>query len=141
MICIRCLSSRNCTCAFSSVPLAFDVDVLRTVDHDFADRRLLEQHFQRAEAEGLVEHFLDQAIAFVAIEVRVFGVAEVLDDQPNLAAQHVAFQLADRDRSSLSTSLLWIRRLMFSNSASLSFWDKEAGEVGASSWWTLRESC
>ena len=74
---------------------AFDVHVLRAVDHDFADRRLLEQHFERAEAEGFVEHFLDQAIAFVAVEERVLGVAQVFDDEANLAAKHFAFQLAD----------------------------------------------
>ena len=74
---------------------AFDIDVLRAVDQDVADRRVLEQHFQRPEAERLVEHFVDQPLALVAIEQRVFGVAQVLDDQADLAAQHVAFQLAD----------------------------------------------
>ena len=96
MICIRCLSSRNCDLGLFQLAAAFDVDVLRAVDHDFADRRLLEQHFERAEAERFVEHFLDQAIALVAIEEGVFGVAEMLDDEPDFAAQDVAFELADR---------------------------------------------
>ena len=50
--------------------------------------------FQRAQAERLVEHLVDQPVALVAVEQRVFAVAEVLDDQADLAAQHVAFQLA-----------------------------------------------
>ena len=37
---------------------------------------------------------LDQPLALVAVQQRVFGVAEVLDDQADLAAQRVAFQLA-----------------------------------------------
>ena len=65
------------------------------VDQDVADRRVLEQHLQRPQAEGLVEHLLDQPLAFVAIQQRVFGVAQVLDDQADLAAQHVALQFAD----------------------------------------------
>ena len=74
---------------------AFDVDVLRPVDQNIADRRVLEQQLERAQAERFVEHLVDQPLALGAIEQRVFGVAEMLDDQANLAAQHVAFQLAD----------------------------------------------
>ena len=87
MICIRCLSSRNWTCGLFQLAAAFDVDVLRAVDHDFADRRLLEQHFERAEAEGFVEHFVDEAIALVAVEVGVFGVAQMFDDEADFAAE------------------------------------------------------
>ncbi len=72
-----------------------DVDVLRAVDQDVADRVVLQQHFQRSQAEGLVEHLLDQPLPLVAVEQRVFRVAQVLDDQADLAAQHVAFQFAD----------------------------------------------
>ena len=50
---------------------------------------------KRAQAESLVQHFLDQSVALVAIEQRPFGVAQVLHDQPDLAAQHVAGQVAD----------------------------------------------
>ena len=77
------------------VAAAFDVHVLRAVDHDFADRRLLQQHFERAEAERFVEHFVDQAIALVAIEEGVFGVAQVFDDEADFAAEDVAFEFAD----------------------------------------------
>ena len=51
--------------------------------------------FQRAQAEGLVQHLADQLLALVAVQQRVFAVAEVLDHQADLAAEHVAFQLAD----------------------------------------------
>ena len=74
---------------------AFDVDLVRPVDQDIADRRVLEQQLQRAEAERLVEHLVDEALALDAVEQRVFGVAQVLDDQADLAAQRVAFQVAD----------------------------------------------
>ena len=87
--------SRNVTVGLFHLAAAFDVDVLRPVDQDIADRGVLEQQLERAEAERLVEHFLDQPLALAAVEQRVFGVAEVLDDQADLAAQHVAFQLAD----------------------------------------------
>ena len=87
--------SRNCDAGLFQAAAAFDVHVLRAVDHDFADRRLLQQHFERAEAEGFVEHFVDQAIALVAIEEGVFGIAQMLDDEADLAAQDVAFEFAD----------------------------------------------
>ena len=74
---------------------ALDVDLVRPVDQDVADRRVLEQHLQRAEAERLVEHLVDEALALHAVEQRVFGVAQALDDQANFAAQRVAFQVAD----------------------------------------------
>ena len=74
---------------------AFDVDLVRAVDQDIADGRVLEQHFQRAEAERLVEHLVDEALAFHAVEQRVFGVAQALDDQADFAAQRVAGQVAD----------------------------------------------
>ena len=59
------------------------------------DRRVLEQHFQRPQAEGLVQNLVDQPLALVAVEQRVFGVAEVLDHQADFAPQQLAFQLAD----------------------------------------------
>ena len=74
---------------------ALDVDLVRPVDQDIADRRVLEQHFQRPEAEGLVEHLVDEALAFHAVEQRVFGVAQAFDDQADFAAQRVAGQVAD----------------------------------------------
>ena len=56
---------------------------------------VLEQHLQRAEAEGLVEHLVDEPFALHAVEQRVFGVAQALDDQADFAAQRVAVQVAD----------------------------------------------
>ena len=94
MICIRWLLSRNWTVGLFDLAAAFHVDVLGTVDHDIADRVVLEQQLERAEAEGLVEHFLDQPLALAAVEQRVFGVAQVFDHQANLAAEHVPFQFA-----------------------------------------------
>ena len=58
-------------------------------------RRVLEQQLQRPEAERLVQHLVDQPLALVAVEQRVFGVAQMFDDQADFAAQHVALQLAD----------------------------------------------
>ena len=72
-----------------------DVDALRAVDQDVADRMVFEQQFERAQTEGLVQHLFDQPLALVAVEKRLFRVAQVFDDQANLAAQHVAFQFAD----------------------------------------------
>ena len=69
------------------LPAPLDVDVLRPVDEDVADRRVLQQHLQRSQAERLVEHFADELLALVAIQQRVFAVAEVLDDQADFAAQ------------------------------------------------------
>ena len=74
---------------------AFDVDLVRPVDEDVADGRVLEQHLQRPEAERLVEHLVDEPLALHAVEQRVFGVAQPLDDQADLAAERLAFQVAD----------------------------------------------
>ena len=95
MICSRWSLSRNLTSVFSSLPRRSHVDLLRPVDQDIADGRVLEQHLQRAEAERLVEHLVDQPLALHAVEQRVFGVAQVLDDQADFAAQRVAVQVAD----------------------------------------------
>ena len=73
---------------------AFDVNLLRPVDEDVADRRVLEQHLQRAEAERLVEHFVDEPLALHAVEQRIFRVAQALDDQADFAAERVALQVA-----------------------------------------------
>ena len=69
--------------------------MLRTVDHDVGDAGLFEKQFQRTEAEGFVEQFLDQTFAFRAVQQRVFGIAKMLDDQSDLAAQGVAFKIAE----------------------------------------------
>ena len=54
-----------------------------------------ERGAQAEETERFVEHFLDQAVALVAVEIRVFRVAQVLDDQADFPSQDVAFQLSD----------------------------------------------
>ena len=59
---------------------------------DIADRRVLEQHFERAEAEGLVEHLVDEAFALHAVEQRVFGIAQALDDEADFAAERIALR-------------------------------------------------
>ena len=55
---------------------------------------VLQQRLQGTQAEGLVEDLVDQPVPLVAVEQGAFGVAEVLDHQADLAAEHVAFQLA-----------------------------------------------
>ena len=73
----------------------FDEHVLRPIDHDVGDAGFLQQNLQRAEAERLVQHFFDQPLSLGAVQQRVFGVAEVLDDQANLAAQRVPLQIPE----------------------------------------------
>src|SRR5262249_54607345 len=77
------------------LPLLLDVNVTRTVDHDVADPVVLEQQLERAESEGFVEHLVDQALALVAIQEGVLGVAELLDDAADLAAQRFGIDLGD----------------------------------------------
>ncbi len=73
----------------------FDEDVLGAVDHDVGHAFFLQQDFERAEAERFVQHFFDQSLALGAIEQRVFGVAQVLDDEANLAAERISLEVAD----------------------------------------------
>ena len=51
-------------------------------------------NFERPQSKRLVEDLVDQPLAFVAIEQRVFRVAKMLDDQADFAPQRVAFELA-----------------------------------------------
>src|SRR5207248_11549985 len=74
---------------------ALDVALVRAVHQDVRDRRVLEQDLQRAEPERLVEHLLDQLLALDAVEERVLGVAQVLDDAADVAPHGVAGQVAD----------------------------------------------
>ena len=71
------------------------VNVLGAVDQDIADRVVLKQKLQRAQAERLVEDLFNQTLAFGAVEEGLLGVAEVLDDETDLAAENVPLQLAD----------------------------------------------
>src|SRR5207302_2523759 len=59
------------------------------------DRGVFEQQLQRPQAEGLVQHLFDQPLALLAVEHRVFAVAEVLDNEADFALEGIAFQLAD----------------------------------------------
>ena len=112
MICSRWSLSRNVTFGLLHLPAAFDVDVLRTVDQDVADRRVLEQHLQRAEAEGLVEDLVDQPLPLVAVEQRVLRCRRgARRPGGSRGAATSPSSSPTRDRSSLSTSLLWIRCL------------------------------
>jgi hypothetical protein len=72
----------------------FDEDVLRTVDHDVRHAGLFEEQLQRTEPERFVEDFLNQFFTFRPVEQRIFGITKVLDHQANLAAQSVAFKIA-----------------------------------------------
>ena len=75
--------------------LFLDEDLLGTIDHDVADLVILEQELERAETEGLVKDLVDQALAFVAVQQWVLGIAELLDDAPDLVAQGLRVHLAD----------------------------------------------
>ena len=55
----------------------------------------LSSDFQRAEAEGLVEDLLDELLALDAVEQRVLGVAQVLDDPADVPPHGVAGQVLD----------------------------------------------
>ena len=62
---------------------------------------------------------LDELLALVAVQQRVFAVAEVLDHQADFAAQHVAFQLADLgqvelvDQLAVDPLLQFVQRALF----------------------------
>ena len=73
----------------------FHVDVLGSVDEDVADRMVFQQKFERTEPERLVQDLLDQAFPFIAIEERLFRIAQVFDDQADFPAKHFSFQFAD----------------------------------------------
>ena len=76
-----------------------------TVDQNIADGRVFEEHFQGAEAERLVEHFVDEAFAFHAIEERVFRIAQAFDDEADFAAKRIARQVADARKIELVDQL------------------------------------
>ena len=75
--------------------LLLDEDALGTVDHDVADGVVLEQELKRTKAEGLVEDFFNQALAFSAVEHRVFGVDELLDDGADLTSEGGLIEVVD----------------------------------------------
>ena len=55
----------------------------------------LSKQLERPEAECLVEDLVDQPLALVAVQERVFGVAKLLDDPANLVAQRLGVDLGD----------------------------------------------
>ena len=77
-------------------PFALDEDLRRVVDQDVGDRRVLEQRLERAEAEQLVEHVVDERLALDEAErhALVLAVEQVLDDRADLRlgvrARHLA---------------------------------------------------
>ena len=80
---------------FLHAAATFDIDILGAVDEDIADRRVVQQQFERSEPERFVEHFADELVSFRSVQQRGFGVAKVLHNHANLAAQHIAFEFAD----------------------------------------------
>ncbi len=84
----RCSSEVKPAPVRCSLPLLLDVDVLRPVDHDLADRRVVEQALQRAEAEHVVGQLGGEAGPFLAAERDVL----LLDDLVELA-EHDGAQL------------------------------------------------
>ena len=55
----------------------------------------LSKQLERPEAEGFVEDLVDQPLALVAVQERVFGVAELLDDASDFVAQRLGVDLGD----------------------------------------------
>src|SRR5262249_35972315 len=75
--------------------VALDVDGVVAVDRDVRDRLVLHQRLQRPEAEGLVEHLADQALALGAVEQAGAALAEVVGDAADFGAELVAVERAD----------------------------------------------
>ena len=127
MICSRWSLSRKTTSDLSILP-AFSTKIFfGPVDQDVADLVVLEQQLERAEAEGLVEDLVDEPLALDAVEQRVLGVAQVLDDPADLARSVLGSISLTRFRSSRSTSRMWMWRL------SVSYWLRRgSGSFGTS---------
>ena len=133
MICSRWSLSRKIDLRPLDPAPLLDEDVLRAVDHDVADPLVLEQDLQRAEAEGLVEDLVDQPLPLGAVEHRVLGVEQVLDDAADLDRGRVAGSISlTRLKSSRSTSWPWICRLIASNwaTAGSGFGDSARARLG-----------
>ncbi len=60
MVCISCSCEANRSGQLLDPAAALDVDVVGAVDHDLGDGGVLEQRFQHAEAERLVDDPADQ---------------------------------------------------------------------------------
>ena len=92
-ICIRWALSRKGDVGLFDAAIFFDEDVVRPVDHDVGHAFFLEKDFEWAEAEGFVKNFFDEPFAFGTVQQRVFGVAQVFDDESDFAAQRFAFEI------------------------------------------------
>ncbi len=76
-------------------PSLLDEDLLGPVDHDVGDFLILEEELEWAEAECLVKNLVDQALALVAVEQRVLGIAKMFDDAADFTPQGVRVHLID----------------------------------------------
>ena len=104
-ISMRCFSSLKTTSDRDQPPATLDVDALRPVDQDVGDRRVAHQDFERADAEGLVEHLADQLLALGQAEQVVALAAELLGPSADLLAQFVLAHRADRREIHLGDQL------------------------------------
>jgi hypothetical protein len=71
---------------------ALDVDAVGAVDEDVADRLVLQQRLERAEAERLVHHVVHQPLLVVAVEQALLALAQLADDDADLVADGVRRQ-------------------------------------------------
>ena len=76
-------------------PLFFDENLLGAVDHDVGDLLVLQKKFERTESERLVENLAHEALALVAVEERILGVAEILDNPSDFIPKGVGVHLVD----------------------------------------------
>jgi hypothetical protein len=67
--------------------LAFDVDLLRPVDHDVADRLVGQQNLQRSQPEQVVEQRRHQVPLLGAVELQLFFRQDLADDFADLLGQ------------------------------------------------------
>ena len=68
---------------------ALHVNGLRAVDEDVGDGRVLQQRFERAQPERLVEHLVDQPLALLAVEQVGAALAHFVGDAAHLLAQMI----------------------------------------------------
>ena len=69
---------------------ALDVDAVEAIDQDVGDGRILEQRFERTEAEDFVQDFARQALALGEAERNGFAVDRVADQDQDFFARRIA---------------------------------------------------
>ena len=86
MICIRCVVVAEDDVRFLDASFALDVDLRRAIDQDVGDRRILQQHFERAQTEHLVKDVLHDVLAVVQAQwdALILLVEELLNDAADL---------------------------------------------------------